>query len=443
MSYYFKLPTYDDLNAKQKVAVSDMGPIAISGGPGTGKSVVAVWRHILNYENNRRRSILLTYTKSLRYFLAKSVQSYSQIEESTDKKRKILNAFNTVAQANSWEGSEFDEIIIDEAQDLPEHCIIAQNIQQLINGRSVSDKIETRSVNTIPASISNSRTQLIINGKSYPIGKWVEIENGNKRYMLYGLRNSVRYIARFSQKVSYGADDNQILYPERATTEAQLASIFSIPADKKHKLHVNYRNTYEILNYVKYTLSYDIKDDTLERLRLDESRRGLLPVLKLVQNYSEQNKLILEIIEDFNDDTANIAIFFPFMAQVKEMCNYMIQKGYTLFGTGENSFSSYSSQDEEFRSIDNVHVTTFKSSKGLEFDVVIIPFFGYYREYIDTKYVVNDEDYYVAYTRAKTNLFLISDTDLDITSEVLNREEFVQEITSSSSLPSFSDDLPF
>jgi len=413
MSYYFKLPTYDDLNAKQKVAVSDMGPIAISGGPGTGKSVVAVWRHILNYENNRRRSILLTYTKSLRYFLAKSVQSYSQIEESTDKKRKILNAFNTVAQANSWEGSEFDEIIIDEAQDLPEHCIIAQNIQQLING------------------------------KSYPIGKWVEIENGNKRYMLYGLRNSVRYIARFSQKVSYGADDNQILYPERATTEAQLASIFSIPADKKHKLHVNYRNTYEILNYVKYTLSYDIKDDTLERLRLDESRRGLLPVLKLVQNYSEQNKLILEIIEDFNDDTANIAIFFPFMAQVKEMCNYMIQKGYTLFGTGENSFSSYSSQDEEFRSIDNVHVTTFKSSKGLEFDVVIIPFFGYYREYIDTKYVVNDEDYYVAYTRAKTNLFLISDTDLDITSEVLNREEFVQEITSSSSLPSFSDDLPF
>ena len=63
MAYYFKLPTYDDLKAKQKVAVLDEGAIALSGGPGTGKSVVSVWRHINNYQRERSKSILLTYTK--------------------------------------------------------------------------------------------------------------------------------------------------------------------------------------------------------------------------------------------------------------------------------------------------------------------------------------------------------------------------------------------
>ena len=40
MSYYFKLPTFDELNVQQRVAVLDEGAIALSGGPGTGKTSI-------------------------------------------------------------------------------------------------------------------------------------------------------------------------------------------------------------------------------------------------------------------------------------------------------------------------------------------------------------------------------------------------------------------
>ena len=37
--------------------------------------------------------------------------------------------------------------------------------------------------------------------------------------------------------------------------------------------------------------------------------------------------------------------------------------------------SSFSSSNESINKIENIHITTFKSSKGLEFDTVIIPNF--------------------------------------------------------------------
>ena len=46
--YYFNLPQITDLTTVQQVALDEPNPIAISGGPGTGKSVVSLWRHISN-----------------------------------------------------------------------------------------------------------------------------------------------------------------------------------------------------------------------------------------------------------------------------------------------------------------------------------------------------------------------------------------------------------
>ena len=62
--------------------------------------------------------------------------------------------------------------------------------------------------------------------------------------------------------------------------------------------------------------------------------------------------------------------------------------------------------------IENIHVTTYKSSKGLEFDTVIIPDFDSYKWYINNTDNTSENDYYVALTRAKTNLFLITKKSL-------------------------------
>ena len=49
--YYFKLPLIIDLTIGQQTALDEPNPIAISGGPGTGKRVVSLFRHIRNYVN--------------------------------------------------------------------------------------------------------------------------------------------------------------------------------------------------------------------------------------------------------------------------------------------------------------------------------------------------------------------------------------------------------
>ena len=104
--YYFNLPPITRLTIPQQAAVNETRPIALSGGPGTGKSVVSLWRHINKYENGKR-SLLLTYTTTLKQYLKSCCQtknSQAAIKVGTSYKNR---------PSEKW-----SEIIIDEAQDL-------------------------------------------------------------------------------------------------------------------------------------------------------------------------------------------------------------------------------------------------------------------------------------------------------------------------------------
>ena len=67
-----------------------------------------------------------------------------------------------------------------------------------------------------------------------------------------------------------------------------------------------------------------------------------------------------------------------------------------------------------FQTLSNVHITTFKSSKGIEFDTVIIPSFDSFNFFIDGSFPITRKDYYVAFTRTKTNLFLLCKSNPNI-----------------------------
>jgi superfamily I DNA/RNA helicase len=363
MSYNFNLPTFDDLNAKQRVAVLEEGPVAITGGPGTGKSVVAVWRHINNYQSNRSRSLLMTYTKSLRFFLANSVLSLARQETDPQRKARIENASKQIPLANSWNGSNYDEIIIDEAQDIPENSLDGWN------------------------------------------------------------RGYLHYYTRFASSISYGADDRQIVYPEKSTTESRLKQIFS--NNTEHVLFNNYRNTFEILLFSRHVLRYDVNQTTLDRLREGKyQRRGSKPVLKKTRNRNEQKMAIIDIIQDFNDGVTNIAILVPFANQIDDLTGFLTAQGYSFNGNGAKAFTNYHNQKDGLVRIENIHITTFKSSKGLEFDVVIMPYFDSYQYFMSNYRVVEDKDYFVAFTRARRNLFLLSDNDLAIDESLISVEQF-------------------
>lgn len=323
MAYFFKLPPITDLTVGQQAALNEPNAIAISGGPGTGKSVVSLWRHIRNYGTGSRRSLLLTYTKTLETYLAASARS-----ENGDAGNAVDRTYDWTSKRLSF----YEEIIIDEAQDVEK-----------------------------------------------------------ERYEI---------IKKYSNSISYGADDKQIVYQNKSTLESDLKIIF--PDNNAHELDENFRNSYEIMHFVQSLFPQKlIPAQTLHKLLVD-NKRGNKPIILVTnRDSSKQTKAITDIINQFKSDTHNIAILVPLKKHVNIFYQRLINAGVKC--------SKYESDDDEITTIENVHVTTFKSSKGTEFDTVIIPDFQNYEWNVAnlTLAPITENDYYVGITRAKRNLYLI------------------------------------
>ncbi len=322
--YYFQLPTQTDLTYSQESAVNETQPIALSGGPGTGKSVVSLWRHI-NCHKRGINSLLLTYTVSLREYLKQSASTESP---------SAANAVKTSLSGKSH-CKQYTEVIIDEAQDL---------------------------------------------GVDY-----------------------YEDVREMCGKVTYGADNAQIAYPEHSCTTDVLRALF--PSNVSYILDQNFRSTYYIMSFVKNAfpnayISQDILDDLRDRNRMGSKPNYLIFNDGGYQTESrKQIEAICNIINRYRSDTHNIAILVPWQKDVQKYADMLRDKGVTDFTYYYEGCGMYG--------IKNLHVTTFKSSKGLEFDTVIIPDFEKYPK-ICGNYNIDWKDFYIGVTRAKMNLYLIS-----------------------------------
>lgn len=317
MAFYFRLPVITDLTIEQQAVLNEPGPIAVSGGPGTGKSVVALWRHIRNHDTQKRKSLLLTYTKSLEAYLRASARG-----ENTAAGDCVNRTYNwTYHNGNSSRGV-YGEIIIDEAQDVEE-----------------------------------------------------------ERYEI---------INRCTPMVSYSADDNQMLYPDKGVSEYQLKSLFT--RNNPYALHENFRNTHEIVQFVKSMFP--------SRLISSGKTSGPKPTVICSGNSEDkQVQIVLDVINNFRSNTHNIAVLLPIQRQVNEWHDKLTNNGITC--------SKFVTNDGSIGTIENVHATTFKSAKGLEFDTVILPDFNRYQSNINNLNIVDENDYYVVFTRARRNLMLV------------------------------------
>ena len=326
MPYYFNLPVITDLTPDQQRAVDETRPLALTGGPGTGKSVVSLWRHIRNHATGVRNSLLLTYTKTLEHYLKASASTQSE------------NAGESISRfdKNSSQFVGYEEIIIDEGQD-----------------------------------INKSRFEVYFN---------------------------------YANLISYGADERQSVY----ISQEELNELFNwFSTDQRFQSNIpitlnrNFRNSKEILLFTRSVFpNYMIPQNTIN----GATSTTLKPILKLNIGWGleEQVNAIVDIINDFQSDTHNIAILVPTVAMVN---NYFQQIRNSL----DNSIavSKYQYELDNFEGLSGVHVTTFKSSKGTEFDTVIIPEFDKFSWFLQNGHTVKENDYYVAFTRTKTNLFLL------------------------------------
>jgi len=353
MPYYFRLPVITDLTIEQQAALNEPRAIAVNGSPGTGKSVVCLWRHIQNHSMQRRKSLLLTYTKSLEKYLKSSA---------LDENKEAANHVNrTYWWTYHFGNNVYEEIIIDEAQDVEE-------------------------------------------------SKYNKIRN-------------------LTPMVSYSADDNQSVFINKGTSEAELRNLFQ--NNILYTLQENFRNTKEIVQFVKSLFPTRIINSGITQ--------GPKPTLFTTGgDYLNQRKIVKEILRNFNSETHNIAVLFPKVTNVFYWYDKITQMGYNC--------SKFTSKDDEIGIIENIHITTFKSAKGLEFDTVIIPDFNEYQVNIQNNDNVSENDYYVVFTRARRNLFLIDNSkssgkecNLPFMQSQLTRN--IVEVDNSNSYSFFSESL--
>lgn len=338
MAYYFTLPKYTELSPEQQFAVDQTESLALSGGPGTGKSVVCIWRHLRNYETNSKKSLLLTYTKTLEHYL-----EYSAGQNNPEAKKRIDRIYwwsTGNSEKNSLE--EYDEIIIDEAQDIP--------------------------------------------------------------------ADTLRKILSYAKTLSYGADKRQSLYLDDRKLNDLYTELLNNPKTANNysvTLTKNYRNSREVLEFIISAFP----EVVIPRNVLEDSKRtGRKPIVHrmlAVNARSTTEKIqmqivdIVKIIKYFHRPTHNIAIFVPYVNQIDKY-----YYGLKAVLSDDIGVSRYYNTLKDIEGMDNVHITTFKSSKGTEFDTVIIPEF----DYVCTTNTPRS-DYYVAFTRAKLNLFLLCNGD--------------------------------
>ncbi len=310
------MPALTELTVAQQAALNDPNPVSVFGGPGTGKSVVAMYRHIRNYDLGTKRSLLLTYTKTLEAYFTASARTRNE------------KAGNAIDRTKNWvthNKSQYDEIIIDEAQDV----------------------------------------DLV----------WYTT------------------IRHYTNSFCYGADEDQSIYLTRAALSQVLTGLKSwFPNNKEYMFDENFRNTLEITRFVRALFPHR---------RIDHSSiEGIKPKVLITNNSdSKKFKAIIEIIEEFSGDTHNIAIFVPKADQVTLYHDKIKETGIIC--------SKYVYTDSNLTTIENVHTTTLKSSKGTEFDTVIIPDFEQMKANNATLEVGSEAAYYVALTRARKNLYLI------------------------------------
>ena len=329
MPYHLEIPDFGSLSSEQRRAVRHDGSIRLKGGPGTGKSLVSLWRAL--GEASGENVLILTYTLSLEFYFNKMLESARS--KGNSKNIKIKRSQLSYYHASTMLSSHFDEIILDEAQDMK------------------------------PEEIS--------------------------------------LFAQTAKRVSFGADYRQQLYPDKAASEQTL--IDTLPVSRTFEMNRNYRSTQQILKAVRAFFP----ERSIPAEVIAGSSVGA-PAQVYVCNHREEASATFSLLKEIILKTdGNIGVLVPSERKVQEVFE-------TIQDSLPNDTTEYrsSTAGSSLNNMGRVHVSTYKSSKGLEWDVVILPYFGG-RDWWISNTQVDLNDHYVAMRRAKNQLWLVSSNQGD------------------------------
>lgn len=193
------------------------------------------------------------------------------------------------------------------------------------------------------------------------------------------------------KQMTVGADNAQKVHDRGIFLNAIRQELEKTRAVISVPLEYNYRNTFEIYNFARYFMPDNERANNQIKLDLMPRGTGNMPVVVQVLSDEEKFNRLKVILEDAGD--RNVAILLYKQGEV----NYYHQK---ITQMGLNSTKWYHGHQPS--NIENILITTYKSAKGLEFQVVIMPDM---HAAMDTAEKTS-EHYYIGCTRAKESLYL-------------------------------------
>ena len=238
------------------------------------------------------------------------------------------------------------------------------------------------------------------NQNSMLAGRWDELVLDEAQDMT---EEQLRLFKQKAGRISYGADYKQQLYPDQAASQDDLEEILTVT--REFTLRRTYRSTRQILLAVRAFFP----DRGLSADALQLARPGQPVKFAFADRYDVFDKTKEILRKTLEENSGNVAVLVPSESKVDDMIDEVKQvlpSDTTYYRSGKGV--------DRIDEMGRVHVCTYKSSKGLEWDVVILPFWGG-RDWFMDNTRVGENDHYVAMTRGKGQLWIISDDEYDET----------------------------
>jgi superfamily I DNA/RNA helicase len=388
-NFRFRLPIDSQLTDAQRIALNNDNSILIYGGPGSGKTVVTINRFLIPVKN-KKDVMLFTYNRTLLASIKGLLTEKSEELFGTLDKHAIGNVINNkVASFYKWYGwfqPDFDD------------AKVAEDFKGKLRRRGGL--------------------------------KFSEIFFDEAQDLTSSVFANAFILA---DKVSCGADNAQNLqgnFPPDEAVDIIFAELKKQSYTELQQLEANFRNTKEIFEFARGFVPEDLAVQELDTTQLDP---GENPEIVSALNLDQQKEYIKRVIE--NNPNSNIGILVNYANQVMEIKEYLENNGYSCKADAseDKSFSYYCStmpQDDEqvmFEQMKTPFIVTYDSCKGLEFDIVIMPFFNDAQAALSKprkrkvgeewiieknadgtpKMLATINHYYVGATRAKTTLYVL------------------------------------
>lgn len=194
------------------------------------------------------------------------------------------------------------------------------------------------------------------------------------------------FVAKSGTSTMFFGDTAQQLYKNRGTSIGNIAHSTSFPI---RELNYNYRLPKKIARVAQLIMT---QRDELERRCKKEGT--FKPIVKKCYSQDAELDFIVNRIKTRN--LTDVAVLVPYNKQVYKIYNYFNSKGV-------NAQVKYNFDGDWLDTLDfssnNPSITTYHSSKGLQFDTVFLPFCE-----VDDDFMRNA--LYVALTRASKNVII-------------------------------------